>query len=316
MRKGACFVLALATLPVVAQAKEPPDPLRLRDELRAMETLLDSTVEQVSRPNPGFYLAGSPSCRGYLLKGYGFVFVLPARWLPVRQAALRSRRPPVRGTTSESMIVISGDRRAPGLRDLERQVEAFQQEAERQRAEAERDFEEMTRELRSRLAAAEGAWSAALPSPQPGLARVASPAASAQAQEPPEPPKPPTPPEPSVAPLPPPPPSPGSSAAPWRHWVEREPEDPDDKGPERLVADVRDAVIAALEAHGPSLSSLRPDETISVVVDFVAGAPFLDDEARPARSLTLRVRKRDLDDRRALRLTPEELRRRVEATEY
>ena len=312
MKRISALVLALAALPVLAKAAEPPDPLRLRDELRAMEALLDSTVEQVSRPNPGFFLAGSPSCRGYLLKGYGFVFVLPARWLPVRQVALRSRRAPVQGSSSESVIVISDDRRGPGLRELERQVEAFQQEAERQRAEAERDFEEMTRELRSRLAKGDAAWGDGAQNP---TLPVRAPVAPAQAPETPALAKPPTPPEPGAAPLPP-PAGPVSPAAPWRHWVEREPEDPEDKGPERLVADVRDAVIAALEAHGPSLSSLRPEETISVVVDFVAGAPFLDDEARPARSLTLRVRKRDLDDRRALRLTSEELRRRVEAAEY
>ena len=83
------------------------------------------------------------------------------------------------------------------------------------------------------------------------------------------------------------------------------------------MADVRDAVVAALEAYGPGLTSLRADETISVVVDFVAGAPFIDDdEAQPSRSLTLRVRKRDLDDRRAGRLGPEDLRRKVEAAEY
>jgi hypothetical protein len=61
---------------------------------------------------------------------------------------------------------------------------------------------------------------------------------------------------------------------------------------------------------------VSPDETISVVVDFVAGTPFLDDNARPARSLSLRVRKRDLDERRAGRIGPDEMRRRVETSEY
>lgn len=313
-------LLALCVLAGPAPAAEAPDPVRLRDELRAMEALLDSTVEQVSRPNPGFVLVGSPSCRGYLLKGYGFVFVLPARWLPVRSVGLRGRRPGLRGTTTESVIVIR-DHRDPGLRELERQVQAFQEEAEQQRTEAERAFEEMTREIRSRIAAAQVGWGdvpqgpPVLPvlAPAPPEAPTA-PAAPEGAKEPPDPAKAQAPPEPGALPLPPPagPLSPG--APPWRNWGE--PEDQEDRRPERLVADVRDAVIAVLEAHGPSLSSLRPEETISVVVDFVAGAPFLDDDAQPARSLTLRVRKRDLDDRRLGRLTPDELRRRIEATEY
>ncbi|HVQ29752.1 MAG TPA: hypothetical protein VMV21_09245 [Vicinamibacteria bacterium] len=316
-------LLALCVLAGPAPADEGPDPVRLRDELRAMEALLDSTVEQVSRPNPGFLLAGSPSCRGYLLKGYGFVFVLPARWLPVRSAGLRGRRPGMRSTTTESIVVIR-DRRDPGLRELERQVQAFQEEAEQTRSEAERAFEEMTREIRLRIAASQVAWGD-MPQGPPLLPVLApappeaptAPAAPEGTKEPPDPAKaqeapPPAPPD--ALPLPPPagPLAPG--APPWRNWGE--PEEQEDRRPERLVADVRDAVIAALEAHGPSLSSLRPDETISVVVDFVAGAPFLDDDARPARSLTLRVRKRDLDDRRAGRLSPDELRRRVEATEY
>lgn len=330
MKPRALLPLCLAALPSLAGAAEGPDPLRLRDELRAMEALLDSTVEQVSRPNPAFFLAGSPSCRGYLLKGYGFVFVLPARWLPmpVRRAAQGPRRSSPPGSSSERMIVISGDRRDPDLRELERQVTLFQQEAERQQAEAEREFEEVTRQLRSRLLAAQAEWGDVPPRPvlpvlatvppapaAPDAAPPAPPLPTMSPTEPPAPPKAPAPADSAVVPAPP-PVGPVRPPAPWQFWAEREPPDPEAKGPERLVADVRDAVIAALEAHGPSLSSLRPDETISVVVDFVAGAPFLDDETRPARSLTLRVRKRDLDDRRAGRLTPEELRHRVEASEY
>jgi hypothetical protein len=331
VKPRALLLLYLAALPGLAGAAEGPDPLRLRDELRAMEALLDSTVEQVSRPNPGFFLAGSPSCRGYLLKGYGFVFVLPARWLPMRQQAdQRLRRPPARrGNSTEGMVMISGDRPDPRLSAIERQVEIFQQEAEQQQAEAEREFEQVTRELRARLLAAQAAWGDVPPSPVlPVLATAPpsvpeSPAAeppapavpAAPPAAPPVPAKPPAPADSAVVPAPP-PVGPVRPPAPWLSWAEREPQDPEDKGPERLVGDVRDAVIAALEAHGPSLLSLRPEETISVVVDFVAGAPFLDDETRPARSLTLRVRKRDLDDRRAGRLSPEELRRRVEAAEY
>ena len=289
-----------------------------------MEALLDTTVEQVSRPNPGFFLAGAPSCRGYLLEGYGFVFVLPARWLPVRPVGVRTRHirpvPPHAAHPAERAVAVNGSRHEPGLDELEEQVEIFQREAEQQRAEAERAFEMMTRELRARLSQAQAA------SPRralPAVAPVDTPAAPGGAPDAPElvtapavpaPPKPsdPAPPRPpSVGPLPP--------GAPWVFWGEARLDEPEQepKAPERLVADVRDAVVAALEAYGPGLTTLRADETISVVVDFVAGAPFIDDdEAQPSRSLTLRVRKRDLDDRRAGRLGPEDLRRKVEAAEY
>ena len=309
MSPRATLLLVLATLAGPVSGAEPPEPVRLRDELRAMEALLDATVEQVSRPNPGFFLAGAPSCRGYLLKDYGFVFVLPARWLPVRASIIRARRgrhAPASPAEGVDRLVVVTSRRDPGLRELEAQVEAFQREAERQRADAERAFEEMTRELRARLTEAEAASFAGSPGrAQPAVAPDAPPAV----------PVPKAPPEPGAALLPP-PAGPLSPGAPWVFWGDAEPDEQEVKAPERLVADVRDAVVLALEAHGPALTSLRPDETISVVVDFVAGAPFLDDEARPARSLTLRVRKRDLDDRRAGRLSPEELRRRVEAAEY
>jgi hypothetical protein len=115
------------------------------------------------------------------------------------------------------------------------------------------------------------------------------------------------PPEAPVAPVP---------APPWTFWSQESAEDGESRAPDRVVADTRDALLLALETYGHVLASLPPDETISVVVDFVAGTPFIDENARPARSLSVRARKRDLDDRRAGRLSPEELRRRIETTEY
>jgi hypothetical protein len=290
-----------------------------------MEALLDTTVEQVSRPNPGFFLAGAPYCRGYLLEGYGFVFVLPARWLPQRPVVMRTRRirPAAPNAADPGNRVLTVNRREPGLRELEVQVEAFKREAEQQRAEAERAFEEMTRELRAILSEAQVASGPrtprrALPAAAP-LPPPATPDGTPESPEPVTAPAVPAPAEPS-APAPPLPPSVGPlPEAPWVFWGEPKFDEPEQesKSPERLVADVRDAVVAALEAYGPGLTTLRADETISVVVDFVAGAPFIEEgEAQPSRSLTLRVRKRDLDDRRAGRLGPEELRRKVEAAEY
>jgi hypothetical protein len=51
-----------------------------------------------------------------------------------------------------------------------------------------------------------------------------------------------------------------------------------------------------------------------VAVDFVPGSPFV--MARPQRTLVVRVRKKELDDRAAGRIAPEELHRRIEYVEY
>lgn len=320
------FVLAVVAVRP-ALAAQAPDPVRLRDELRALGQLLGQSVEQVSPPNPGLVLAGTSSCRGYLLKGYGVVFVVPPRRLPVPPVTLaRLRRSASRRRPwPDELVVVSGTgRRDPGLKELEAQVEAFQREAALHRAEAERAFDEMTRTLWARLAEAERNAVAGVP-PAPPEPALPDPVPRPALSEEPVPVPPPAsspevpflpaaprnvaaPPSPSPAPVPP--------AAPWVFWSEEGMDSGDSRAPERLVADVHEAVVAALEAHAPLLGSLRPEEVVSVVVDFVAGTPFLDEDARPRRSLSLKVKKRDLDDRSAGRLSAEELRRRVEAVEY
>jgi hypothetical protein len=321
-------------------AAETIDPARVRQELRFLEVVLDRAVAAVSAPNPGFVLAGAPHSRGYVLKGAGIVVVIPPRRLAVHRSAFvrpsrGAGRPP---KERPDRVVVMKNERDPDLRDLEAQVEAFQIEAERQRVEAERAFQDMTRRLFERLAAAEasarasGMGSGAAIPPAAWASEGTEQVAKPQAPTPPALPAPPTvqaspatPPPASApdAPLTPaapvavsPPPAPTSPGAPWFFWVGEEFSDPEPRGPERLLTEVREAVVAALEDHGPSITSVRGDETISVLVDFVAGTPFLDEDARPARSLSLRVRKRDLDDRKAGRLAGEELRRRVEAAEY
>ena len=109
---------ALAAAPALAQA---PEAQRLRRELRAMESLLDQTVEQVSRPNAGFALAGAPSSRGYRIRGSGVVFVLPPRRLPVPAMVLAQ--------TNSGIVVIRGKPGASNLRRAEAQVAEFQRQA-------------------------------------------------------------------------------------------------------------------------------------------------------------------------------------------
>ena len=208
-----------------------------------MEALLDSTVEQVSRPNPGFFLAGSPSCRGYLLKGYGFVFVLPARWLPVRSAAAqRPRRPAPRGHDHREH---DRDLRRPprsGPARLDARCKPSSKRPNGSSAEAERAFEEMTREIRARLAAAQAAWGDVPPSAAARPRARARPGARRQRRPPPS--RPPEPCRPRSRPTPAKPPRPPTRPsfplpprrapwppAPWRFWAERRTRGPGGQGP-------------------------------------------------------------------------------------
>jgi hypothetical protein len=311
------LTLAAAPGPVSAQPAvraKAVEAQRLRRELRAMEALLDQTVAQVSRPNPAFVLAGAPASRGYLLSGDGVVFVLAPRRLPMSPMVMTGR-----------VVVIQGSGRPSDLRQLEVQVAEFQAQVQQEWQALEQSFDEVQARL----------WAAAqenanpnrpgrvagsrpdLASPERPAGAVPPPApARPNAPAPPEAPLPPTPAEAPAAMSPPEAPVAPAPAPPWTFWGQESAEDGESRAPERVVADTRDALLLALETYGHVLASLPPDETISVVLDFVGGTPFVDENARPARSLSLRVRKRDLDDRKAGRLSPEELRRRIETTEY
>jgi hypothetical protein len=114
-------------------------------------------------------------------------------------------------------------------------------------------------------------------------------------------------PTPVEAPLPPAPP-------PWKFWFEAgTPEET--RTPDRVIADVRGAVVDALAAGGVRLVGLAGDERVTVAVDFVPGGIFAA-PARPKRTLVVSVRAKDADARARGAITPEELRKRVEVTEY
>jgi hypothetical protein len=272
------FLLVLAFSSSLA-ADEAKDP---RADLEAAQAALDQAVAGVSGPSVHFVLGGREAARGYRIKGVGAFFVLPPRALPTRD---RGR-------------VFVFDRRAPSapphklskeqereLRAMQAQVEALQREAEAAQLEAERALENVERNLRVRVRA---------PAPP----------------EAPEPPAAPEPPSSADAPdvvFPPPP---------WRFWFGTG-EPSDTRPPERVIADVQDAVTAALEDVGSSLRTIPADETILVAVDFLPNRGFeLDEPAGPARSLIVKVKKRDLNERSAGKISAEELRRRIEYTQY
>jgi hypothetical protein len=100
---------------------------------------------------------------------------------------------------------------------------------------------------------------------------------------------------------------------PWRFWFDSE-EQEEPRSPEIVVRDVRSAVTDVLENHGPPLR-LSPEEFVVVVVDFLPRSAFAT-RTRPARTLVVRVRKGELEDRAAGKLASDELRRRIEYSEY
>jgi hypothetical protein len=108
---------------------------------------------------------------------------------------------------------------------------------------------------------------------------------------------------------PPPPPAP-----PWKYWFETgAPQDKRD--PAKVVADVRAALVDALEAQGSRLDGLAGEERVTVTVDFVGGGAFAA-QARPEKTLVLSARVRDLAARARGAIGADEFRKRVEATEY
>ncbi len=196
---------------------------------------------------------------------------------------------------------------------VQAQVEAMRQEAERTRRLAEREV-----------------WVQLAPEP-PSPPTTATPAAAPVATVPPVPapasvaPAAPVPPVAAVPPVPPaaapapvvagedgdvPPP-------PWRFWFpERRGsrEAPRDaRTPEKVMADVKDALLAALAQPKAALTGLAADDSIVIAVDFQPEQLSL--RPRAERTVVARVRVKDVLARRAGTLSAEEFRRKVEFEE-
>jgi hypothetical protein len=299
------FLLVLAAAPTLALAQASATPEgearppwagpHLRGEIRSLEVRLDRAVSRVSAPEPGVLLGRADSSRGYRLPGYGVVFVLAPRVLPGDKAVLLLRRPPdAHAALPAGAPPLPGDDLAwppERVEEIERQVLILQDMTENERRAAEKDMERIVHDVRVRLASPPDAPSA--------------PAAPT------------TPPEGEGA-TPPPPPAPDQLALPesppWKFWFEVHTTG-ERRSPDRVVADVRAAVIGVLDSPSSRIVGLGPDESLTVAVDFVPSGVFAM-PARPSRTLVLRVRQRDLDARARGALTPEDLRGRVEVTEY
>jgi hypothetical protein len=304
------FVLGVAA-PSLAHAGEAGTVPR--NEIEALEAQLDQAVAKVSRASVGIVVGRAEGSRGYHLPGFGAVFVLAPRALPRPRgfvvwsqemapgAVIQVDPPPAPDDPTRQGSRPPNERRRIRIRSgppvpldpdqarqiaaIEAEVAAFQEEAEQARLVAERELEQLALDVQVMLA----------PSPP----------------APPSSPEAPTPPRPVRAPVPPKqalPPSP-----PWHFWFEPR-EARDSRDADEVVAEVRAAVVSTLEATGAQLTGLGPDEHIAVAVDFVAGGPF--GQGRPAKTLVVRARRKDLDERARGKLSAEDLRKRMEIVEY
>jgi hypothetical protein len=104
-------------------------------------------------------------------------------------------------------------------------------------------------------------------------------------------------------------------APPWRFWFQSE-DDGDPRTADQVVSEVKEALIQALEARGSLLTIVGPEDYVVVAVDFSARGFALRPERRAERTLVVKARKRDLDERRAGKLAADELRKRIETLEY
>jgi len=292
------FGLALAFSSSFAVAQDRPPGPRTRAELLRFAELLDYAVGQVSRPSPFQLMGPTTGASGYLLPGQGAIFVLPARALPddtvivMRQGA--AGMPPVVGVVRRDgrRLKNPGPREDRDIEQIESVVLAYAQEADQARREAEQALERLAQEMRVRFPQPPQAV------PNPPAAPAAAPAAASA--------------EPAPAPAP---PAVVPPAPPWRYWFPADVE-ADPRQATQVVTDVKTVLMQALEARGGFLTSVRPEEFLVVAVDFTArGFPFRP-ERSTERTLVVKAKKRDLDERRSGKLAADELRKRIEVHEY
>ena len=302
-----CGLALLASQSATGQAVQSPN---VRGELLRFAELLEVAVGQVSRPSPFQVLGPAAAGSGYLLPGYGVVFVLSARALPGDGGVIVMQDGQPGAQPAISFWRRDGRRLVPELKDLDRDiqqieglVEAYSREAERSSREAEKALERVAQEIRSRFPEMEtppfGVMAAAPPAPAAAAAAPAAPSAPALPSSPP----------PTPSALAPP------AAPPWRFWFRADAVD-DPRTADRVVSDVKSALIYALEMRGAALTLVRPEDFVVVAVDFTARGFPLWAERRAERTLVVKAKKKDLDERRAGRLAAEELRKRIEAHEY
>lgn len=322
---NALLLALLAAGPPAAASAEAA----VRAELDGLQAAVEASVARVSRP--AGLLVGRQAGRSYLLRGYGAMVVLAPRHLPraARRAAdvearvvadlvdsmeerLRSTRDPQerrRLASAVEAVRRGGTAPAPPKLDVRvprpphaprpSDLHALQEQAEAFRREAEQAMERAEREVRIQLRLPEG---------EPFVWVPPAPPAPPDAVVPPSPPRAPAAPRAHPAPHV---RGPALPATGFRFWF-GEPESGDDAPPERVLADVRAAIVEGLGAHRGDLALLGGDDFVAVAVDFV---PWMA-ERGSARTVVARVKRSDLAAARTGRISRAELRARVAFDEY
>jgi hypothetical protein len=278
-------LLAALVPPALAaeKEKEKPRPAASREALEAVEATVARAVDRVSLPHAAPLLGRPDSARAYRLPGYGIVLVLTPRTLPGGEGQIYVFHGPNHRRARAVVAAPSNGEPAPAdeeaIETFERQVLVLQHETEEQRRAAEEQSERILEDMRVRVSSG---------------------------------------PEVHVELAPPPPPeAPGPDGVgappPWKFWFQTDAAT-EKRAPEAVIADVRGALLDAL-AGGVRLPDLQADERVAVTVDFVAGGIFAA-SARPERTLVVTARARDVEARARGALTPDELKKRVEVTEY
>ena len=261
-----------------------------REELASLELHLEHAVAEVSVPHAGSLLGRTNASRGYRLPGYGIVFVLTPRALPGGERAVFVFRGRGADTPShvdvhshgEAMVDVTGIE-VEEIEAFEHQVLILQHAAEAQRRAAEEDHERIVRDVRIRLSGptAERAGDISGEESRPVLVDETAP---------------------------------GPTSPPWSFWFGSD-TPREERSADRVVQDVRGALIEALESRGAGVAGLGAEEFVTVAVDFVPGGLFAS-HRRPTRTLIVRARQGDLSARAEGRITAEELRAPVEVIEY
>jgi len=285
--------------PAAAQEREPARSAAAREGLEAIEAQLARAVDRVSLPHAARLLGRVESARGYRLPGYGIVLVLTPRMLPggegqrhvLHGSVPKHRRVESLPATGDPSWAVDDEE----IETFERQVLVLQHETEATRRAAEEEMERIVQDVRVRVA-------------PPSEVRIEVHAVAPEAGEPP------APPPVSDAPALPFPAPPPPAPPPWKFWFQTA--TPKEKRTaEAVIADVRGAVIDALAMLGERLVGLAGDERITVAVDFVPGGLFAA-QARPEKTLVMTARVKDVAAQARGAITQEDLRRRVEVTEY